>query len=281
MTKSKDLVTVSGGLSVPADLVEFYKENAGIGSENLSGAMPQLKINESNSHNEMANGQEAPAGTFFYSPTKEKFETIKASIMVISRGFYGIQKNEDGSLPKREDGSIKTDFTQLVGGMILENSQPFVMFASGTRLQNMWNFGKEVKPFTRQVPMFSFEVELGLEKVKQGSRVWHVVTYKVMRDVAGQIKLIGDRELLGMLKLGIDSMKDMFEGFIEQNEVDRYTGQPLKEKAVSDTFNAIAGEPVAEDHTEPESQPEEKMQEPPADYSNDGQSDKVADDVPF
>ena len=107
--KNQDLVTVSGGLSVPAELVQFYKDNAGVGSENLSGALPQLKINESNSHNEMANGEEAPAGTFFYSPTKESFKTVRVSIMVISKGFYGIQKNEDGSLPKREDGSIKTD----------------------------------------------------------------------------------------------------------------------------------------------------------------------------
>lgn len=272
MTNSKDLVTVSNGLSVPADLVEFYKENAGVGSENLSGALPQLKINESNSHNEMGNGEEAPAGTFFYLPTKEVFETVRASIMVISRGFYGVQKEEDGSLPKREDGSIKTDFTQLVGGMILENTQPFVMFASGTRLQNMWNFGKEVKPFTRQVPMFSFEVELGLERMKQGKRVWHVVTYKVIRDIAGQIQLISDREMLAMLKLGIDSMKDMFEGFIEQNEVDRFTGESLKEKAVTDTFNVLsqAKEPVKEQ--------EEAL---PADFSDDTVADEVSDDVPF
>lgn len=274
MTKSKDLVTVSGGLSVPADLVEFYKENAGLGSENLSGAMPQLKINESNSHNEMGNGEEAPAGTFFYSPTKEMFKTVRASIMSISRGFYGVQKDENGNLPKREDGSIKTDFTQLVGGMILETTQPFVMFASGTRLQNMWNFGKEIKPFTRQVPMFSFEVELGLERVKQGSRVWHVVTYKVIRDANGQIQLIGDRELLAMLKQGVDSMNDMFEGFIEQNEVDRYTGVPLKEKAVTDTFNAVA-------QVEEPEQVEETMPEPTEEEMANSQAEDISDDVPF
>lgn len=273
-----DLVTVAGGLNVSADLLDFYKENAGLGSENLSGALPQLKINESNSHNEMGNGQEAPAGTFYYSPTKEMFKTVRASILVISRGFYGIQKEEDGSLPKRDDGSIKTDFTQLVGGMILENSQPFVMFASGTRLQNMWNFGKEVKPFTRQVPMFSFEVELGLEKMKQGKREWHVVTYKVIRSANGQIQLISDRELLAMLKLGVDPMKDMFEGFIEQNEVDRYTGIPLREKAVNETFSAVTDVPAEETAAEPEQEPE--MAEPPADYDA-SQAEDVSDDIPF
>lgn len=262
-----DLVTVSNGLSVPADLVDFYKENAGVGSENLSGALPQLKINESNSHNEMADGQEAPAGTFFYSPTKEAFETVKVSIMVISKGFYGIQKNEDGSLPKRDDGSIKTDFTQLVGGMILESQQPFVMFVSGTRLQKMWDFGKEIKPFTKQVPMFSFEVELGLEKQKQGSRVWHIVTYKVTRDAKGQIQLLGDREMLAMLRAGVDSMKDMFDGFIEQNEVDRYTGMPLKQNVVESNDNY--GDVATDDG-----------QEPPEDYQA-GEGEDITDDIPF
>jgi len=267
--KNQDLVTVSGGLSVPAELVQFYKDNAGVGSENLSGALPQLKINESNSHNEMANGEEAPAGTFFYSPTKESFKTVRASIMVISKGFYGIQKNEDGSLPKREDGSIKTDFTQLVGGMILDNSQPFVMFASGTRLQNMWNFGKEVKPFTRQVPMFSFEVELGLEKVKQGARVWHVVTYKIVRDEKGLIQLIADSEVLAMLRSGIDSMKDMFDGFIEQNEVDRYTGQAASGKAMAEAKEALVQEEAVE---------EEVIDEP---TEAELAAEDVSDDIPF
>lgn len=271
MSKPKDLVTVSGGLLVPADLVEFYKENAGVGSENLSGSIPQLKVTESNSHNELASGGEAPAGTFYYSPTKESYKTVRASIMVISRGFYSIQKEEDGSFPRRDDGSIKTDFTQLVGGMILDSLQPFVMFASGTRLQNMWDFGKEIKPFTKQVPMFSFEVELGLERVKQGNRSWHVVTYKVIRDKSGQIQLISDREILAMLKGGVDSMKNLFDGFIEQNEVDRYTGKPLK---VKDTFTESVEETLT---GEAASEPE--LQELPENYQSD--VDDISDDIPF
>lgn len=262
MTNSKDLVTVSGGLSVPADLVDFYKENAGVGSENLAGSIPQLKVTESNSQNEGVDGQYIAAGEFYYSPTKESFKSARVSIMAISRGFYAMDNQKDP----------KPKFTQLVGGMLLDTLQPFVMFVSGTRLQNMWNFGKEIKPFTKQVPMFSFEVELGLEKVKTDYGTNHVVTYSVVRDSKGQVKLLSDRELLNMLRNGVESVQDMFDSFIEQKEVDRNTGELLKDKAASDTYNAIVGEPDQE---------EEQLEEPPADYSNDSTAEDVSDDVPF
>lgn len=261
MTNSKDLVTVSGGLSVPADLVDFYKENAGVGSENLAGSMPQLKVTESNSQNEGVDGQYVPAGQFYYSPTKEAFKTAKVSIMAISRGFYALD-NQKEPQPK---------FTQLLGGMLIDTAQPFVMFVSGTRLQNMWNFGKEIKPFTKQVPMFSFEVELGLERIKTDHGSNHIVTYTVKRDSKGQIQLIGDRELLNMLRNGVEAVQDMFESFIEQKEVDRNTGELLKDKAATDTYNAIVGEP----------EQEEGLEEPPADYGNDSTAEDISEEIPF
>lgn len=257
MINSKDLVTVSGGLSVPADLADFYKENAGVGSENLAGSIPQLKVTESNSQNEGVDGQYVPAGQFFYSPTKEAFTSARVSIMAISRGFYALD-NQKEPQPK---------FTQLVGGMLLDTLSPFVMFVSGTRLQNMWNFGKEIKPFTKQVPMFSFEVELGLEKIKTDYGTNHIVTYTVTRDAKGQIQLIADRELLNMLRNGVESVQDMFDSFIEQKEVDRHTGKLLREQEDNQTYQDA----------------EESLmnEEPPADYGNDSTAEDVSDDVPF
>lgn len=254
MKKSKDLVTVSGGLSIPADLADFYKDNAGVGSENLAGSIPQLKVTESNSQNEGLDGQHVAAGQFYYSPTKEAFLSTRVSIMAISRGFYALDNQKDP----------KPKFTQLLGGMMLDSLQPFVMFVSGTRLQNMWNFGKEIKPFTKQVPMFSFDVELGLEKVKTDYGTNHVVTYEVKRDDQGQIQLIADRELLNMLRNGVESVQDMFDSFIEQKEVDRETGELLKGKPESNY-----GDVATDDG-----------QEPPEDYVP-GEGEDVADDVPF
>lgn len=251
MTKAKDLVTVSGGLQVPAELAEFYKENAGVGSENLAGSIPQLKVTESNSQNEGVDGQYVAAGEFYYSPTKESFKTVKVSIMTISRGFYALD-NQENPQPK---------FTQLMGGMMLETMQPFVMFISGTRLENMWNFGKEIKPFTKQVPMFSFEVELGLDKNKTKYGMNHVVTFTVKRDDKGQVQLIADRDVLRVLRNGVDQVQDMFDSFIEQKEVDKETGELLSEKRTQQVVDALNGE-----------------EEPPEDYQSD---DDLADDIPF
>lgn len=260
MAKAKDLVTVSGGLSVPADLAEFYKENAGVGSENLGGSIPQLKVTEANSQNEGVDGQYVAAGQFYYSPTKEAFKQARVSILAISRGFYALDNQKEP----------KPKFTQLVGGMMLDTLQPFVMFVSGTRLQNMWNFGKEIKPYTKQVPMFSFEVTLGIERVQTDFGTNHVVTYKLTRDDKNQIQLIADRELLSMLRNGVEGVQDMFESFIEQKEVDRNTGKLLKDQDnFVDTVHETMG---AED---------EQMQEPPEDYSNDNTADGIADDIPF
>jgi hypothetical protein len=261
MTKSKDLVTMSGGLSIPSELQDFYKDNAGVGSENLAGSMPQLKITESNSQNEGVDGQYLAAGQFYYSPTKEAFSTVRVAIMAISRGFYAMDNQKEP----------KPKFTQLLSGMMLDTLQPFVMFISGTRLQNMWNFGKEIKPFTKQVPMFSFEVELGLDKVKTDFGMNHVVTYTIKRDGKGQIQLLADRELLNLLRAGVDQAEDMFDSFINQKEVDRITGKLLKDQ--DDLADAVQAHVV-------DAQEEEHLETPPEDFVP-GQSDDVTDDIPF
>src|SRR3989344_8919002 len=64
----KDLATVSASMAgVSPDVANFYKQNAGVGAENLGGAsMPQLKVTEGNSNNEGADGQLVAAGNFFY-----------------------------------------------------------------------------------------------------------------------------------------------------------------------------------------------------------------------
>src|SRR5690606_38240546 len=149
------------------------------------------------------------------------------------RGFYALDNQEDP----------KPKFTQLMGGMMLDTMQPFVMFISGTRLENMWNFGKEVKPFTKQVPMFSFEVELGTEKNKTKYGMNHIVTFTVKRDSKGQVQLLADRDVLSILRNGVAQVEDMFASFIQQKEVDRNTGELLSEKQSREVYNAVAGEP--------------------------------------
>jgi len=141
MTDKKDLAVAENVFldKVDKDVKDFYKTNADIGSENLSGALPQLKVTEANSKNEGADGQFTKPGTFYYAPTKESFDELDVSIMTISRGFYALDNSKEP----------KPKFTQLVGGLILENQQPFIMFVSGTRLQRMWDFGKRLSPLRK------------------------------------------------------------------------------------------------------------------------------------
>lgn len=228
MTKSTQLAT-SGGqtLAVSPEVAEFYKKNAEIGSENLSMSLPQLKVTESNSKNEETDGQHAKSGTFYYSPTKESFETVRVSIMTISRGFYAL---DNSTTPKPK-------FTQLVGGMMLDTMQPFIMFVSGTRLQNMWDFGKEIKPFAKHkvspVPMFGFEVTLSLKEIESNYGKNHVVEYKISRNKEGQIQLLADMDVVNHIRASVDSLESMFEDFITQKEVDKNTGELLKNSVIT------------------------------------------------
>lgn len=222
---TKAIVNKEVGLTVPSHLADFYKNNASVGTENLSAVLPQLKVTESNSKNVDENGNRTKAGTFYYSPTKQSFEELRVSIMTISRGFYAM---DNGETPKPK-------FTQLVGGMLLDSMQPFVMFVSGTRLQNMWNFGKEIKPYTRNkqmpVPMFGFEVNLTLKETETNFGINHVVVYSLARK-EDQIQVIADEDAVNMIRGNVDSLEDMFESFIDQKEVDKVTGRLVKDEVI-------------------------------------------------
>jgi hypothetical protein len=207
--------------SADSNVLEFFKSNANVGAENLSSSIPQLKITEPLSDNVDAAGNQVAPGTFFYAPTKEAFKEIDVAVLNISRGFWALD-NQKEPRPK---------FTQLVGGIMLGSLQPFIMFVSGTRLPNLWSFGKEINPYTKSkqspIPMMAFTVKLSLEKMKTDFGQNHVVKYELIRNDKGQPQIITDLELLTILKKGVDQTNEMFNSFIAQKEVDRNTGLPL------------------------------------------------------
>jgi hypothetical protein len=160
----------------------------------------------------------------------------------------------------------KPKFTQLLGGMMLKTMQPFVMFISGTRLQKMWDFGKEIKPYTKTIPMFAFNVKLALETTKTAYGTNHVVTFNIQRDGKGLPVLVTDKEMANMLRSGVESVQAMFDSFIEQKEVDRHTGELKKDS--DSARQELVGEAVKD------------LSEPPADYQPSDSYD-VSDSVPF
>lgn len=226
------------GLQIDSDIAAQFKATAEIGTENISGAeLPLLKVTEHGSKkNLLANGKKAEDGTFYYSPTKEAFSGVMVSIVGASRGFYTAKYEADGKTLKPNPNSGDYGwFNQLVGGVILANNMPFVMFASGSRWVKFNEFCKIVKPFTKNpetpVPMYAFKVQLTTELRENGvgKSDSHMVNYNIAKNDAGQIMLISDKTQLKSLPKLVEEFNKMFAGFIAKNEVDRASGRKFSE----------------------------------------------------
>jgi hypothetical protein len=256
MSKNKNLIVAETGLTLTEEVAEFFTNNASVGSDNLSSSLPQLKVTEANSKNEGVDDKRVAAGNFYYAPTKQAFKELEVSILTISRGFYALDNSEQP----------KPKFNQMVGGMILESNLPFVMFVSGTRLENMWNFGKDIKPLTKAkpvpVPMFALKVKLSLDEYQSQKGINHVVVYDLVKDKEGKIQIITDSELLRALRSSVDSLDDVFESFIEQKEVDKETGELLKDRVRE--VNQVEAEP-----------------EEGEDYLSDEEVEEATEGIPF
>jgi len=144
-----------------SDLAKMFNDSAKLGTENLSGGAPWLKVHAAgrSTTNFLADGKTMPDdGNFFYTPTQEQFKEIECHILTISKGFRTVETD-----PK---GVTKEVFNQLIGGMIMNDGdpKPFIMFVRGKRLSPMWEFGKEIAKWTSRkpiaVPMFTMKVKL-------------------------------------------------------------------------------------------------------------------------
>lgn len=207
--------------SLGEDTMAFFKKNAQVGTENLGGSIPQLKITEGTSNNVGSNGDLVAPGNFYYGPTKEVFKEVEVSIVTISRGFYAMDQNK---IPKPK-------FTQLVGGVMTDTLKPFVMFVSGTRLNALWAFGKEITPFTRNrdfpVPMMAFRVKLSLTRVtNDAGQPSHIVNYDLVRDENQKITITQDIDSLKFFEKALTEFEDTFESFISKKEVTK-DGKPM------------------------------------------------------
>lgn len=230
------------GLQIDADIAAQFKATAEMGTENISGAeLPLLKVTEHGSKkNILTNGKKATDGSFYYSPTKEAFDGVMVSIVAASRGFYTAKYEADGKTLKANPNSGDYGwFNQLVGGVILANNMPFVMFASGSRWPKFNEFCKVIKPFTKNretpVPMYAFKVQLSTELKENGvgKSDSYIVNYNIAKNDAGQIMLISDKTQLKSLPKLVDEFNKMFDSFIAKVEVDRATGKPLNGQSVA------------------------------------------------
>lgn len=212
----------SSEIVLPDDVQAFYRENAQEGSQNLSMALPLLKITESNSDNIGVDGNTVLPGWFYYAPTQEAIKELAVSVLTISRGFYALDNDKKGPKPK---------FHQIMAGVILQTGAPFLMFVTGTRLSNMWDFGRTIAPMVRNrkapIPMMAFKVHLVLEKIKTNFGSNHIIKLDLIKTDDGVLDLETDIQVLTKYKAHLANLEGMINSFIQEKEVDKQTGEPV------------------------------------------------------
>lgn len=215
-----------------SNLAAMYNESANVGAANIGGSsLPILRVHAAgkSTSNESEDGGEPKDGSFYYKPTKEDLgDEIDVHILTISRGY----KTEP-----MEGSQKEYTFNQLIGG-IIGNDKPFVMYFNGTKLQNLWNFGKEASQYTRRkpvaFPMFSLKIRLSTRKGEKGQYAapW-IVDFKIMRTEEGQPELILDEGEFQYLKENVATMEETIANVIEATELKQTDASlPIKGEAV-------------------------------------------------
>jgi len=216
------------------ELAEMYKRHAKTNADNLGGNIPYLRIHASNSMNELFDGTRPKEGQFYYSATKEAFDTVNCHILSISRGFRVKQTD-------KETGKEKLQYNQLIAGIIVagERMLPFFMYANGLKLRPLWDFGKEMGNYTDAgYPMFSIVVEITTEEIKTEEYGYkRVPKYTIVRDENGNPDIILDKEQFNMFLRAAEKAKMRSDQIITNIEVQ---GEPQE--------ITVAGTPEKPEH---------------------------------
>lgn len=217
--KIKEGITDTSIALIQADkeLLKMYEESSKMGSQNLQGAMPMLKIHTTNKSlgNELASGGEPNDGWFFLTGLAEQFQNPICHILTISKGFKA------KGMADKTTGEVAEDkFNQIMGGVIVDGKdyKPFLMYFTGTRLSRLWDFGKEVSKFTHakpvSVPMFALSVKLSTEKVKHAYGSSYVVNFEVVKNSEDNPVIITDAGEFVFLRDSVNQVEETIESLI-------------------------------------------------------------------
>ena len=212
-------------------LLDLYRANSRVGAENIEVAIPRMTIQATgkSSKNILLNGQEATDGYFYYKPTRSQTNTIDCHVLTISKGF-------------RADGwnDRKDVFNQILAAVALVDGKklPFIMYFTGKKLQNLWNFAEEVSMYTKSaglpIPMFALKVRLTTKKeVSPKGSSW-VVCFEILKEEDGSPVLITDPNEFVSIKNQVESIKNGIDELVAAKS----TGDvlPSDEIPTNDTF---------------------------------------------
>lgn len=234
------LVTVQGN----QELAKMYQASATLGTENLQGTIPMLKIHTTNKSqgNQLLNGKEPNDGWFFLTGSQEQFEKPVCHILTISRGFKA-----EGMTDTKTGIKSEPKFNQILGGVIVDGTEykPFLMYFTGIKLAKLWDFGKEVNKYTHAkpigIPMFALSVRLTTEKVKHDYGTSYAVNFEIMKD--GDFpQLVTDAGQFVFLKDMVASMEPTIESLINLKDVATAIPRDSQGNAIEDII--IPDEPV-------------------------------------
>jgi len=200
---------------------QLYKDNAALGSENLAGQLPLLKVHTTNKSqgNELQDGSEPNNGWFFYKPTQEQFKEVECHILTISEGYRALRLN-----PK--PGEKQDQFNQLLAGVVVNDGKirPFMTFISGIKLSPMWEFGKELGKYTHNkkfpVPMFAIKVKLGTKLVSHSFGKSFAITFEVVKDENDYPVVVTDEEFFIFLRNQVGIYRELMNKIIEAKGIE-------------------------------------------------------------
>lgn len=192
------------------ELAKMYTDSAKVGASNLGGELPLLKVHQTgkSTKNELSNGTEPSDGWFFYKPTGEQFETLQCHILTISRGFRAEGLNNDKV------------FNQIMGGVIIDGQdfKPFVMYITGKKLSQMWEFGKMASKYTHAkpipIPMFALTVNLTTRKEENNFGKSWLIDFEILKSKDGTPVVITDPGEFQFIKDNVATVEETIEGVI-------------------------------------------------------------------
>lgn len=216
MTEAKNSLAA---LTQDPELAKMFRDNAKVGAENLSGEMPLLKIYTANKtkNADLADGKRPTDGFFYYKPKQKEFENPTVHILTISKGFRA-----EGMVNPKTGQKDAPKFNQLMAGLILDEGEllPFVMYFTGLKLQNLWDFGKEARQYTHgkvglPIPMFALTVKLKAESTESNyGPVW-VVDFEIVKDATDMPVVVSDPALFMQLRQSVVRAEDMIASIID------------------------------------------------------------------
>lgn len=230
LAKKEEVKNEMEALGKDSELAKMYNDNASVGSENLSGNAPYLKVHAAgkSSTNFLVDGKKPNDGWFFYKPTQEQLETIECHILTISRGFRAEGLNE-------KEGKKEMVFNQVMGGVIINDGRcdPFIMFLTGVKLSPMWDFGKEAARWTKAkpygIPMFTLTVKLTTEEVKTSFGMAWKINFEILKNLDQTPKLVMDTGEFQFLKDNVATTEEIINSLIAAKTAgEAIEDQPVK-----------------------------------------------------